>query len=501
MSGPGQYKKYPGGNYCCVVDCHQKQGRDEVKFFCFPSRDPEQRKKWIRAINRIEIKDGKKIPWTPSKNSIVCAAHFVSGQPSRTRISPDFFPTIFPTHHVKAKTSSDQARLSRALKFRRASGSGGNTSMNLDAEISNINEENQITTCSIGCQTDPNEYSSSGLIFLSALKGGNAETQADCPQKSEDKSTSTFVKMLKDVGFQTDYVPPRYLPFKMNFKKLQTEDDYKAICGVSSMFFQQLVLVLQEVVETRAGTIEDKIMLFLVKLRHNLSFVFLAKLFDIHRTTASDFFNCVLDSLYVEATKWTFWLPREKVQATMPKAFKDLHPNARGIMDASEVKCEIPSDIVAQNFMFSQYKGSVTMKYLVVIAPSGFIMFISRAYGGRVTDSQITVDSGFLELLEPGDLILADKGFPKIVEQANVRGAFALLPPFKRGERPFSSQENTDGYNCSKLRIHVERAIARMKVFKILKFLDHSLLPKINKILLCIAYIVNHFPPLIVDKD
>ena len=64
--------------------------------------------------------------------------------------------------------------------------------------------------------------------------------------------------------------------------------------------------------------------------------------------------------------------------------------------------------------MYSNYKSSHTVKFLIGIAPSGEIIFISKAYGGRVTDTYLTVNSGILELLEPGDVVLADKGFQQL---------------------------------------------------------------------------------------
>ena len=127
--------------------------------------------------------------------------------------------------------------------------------------------------------------------------------------------------------------------------------------------------------------------------------------------------------------------------------------------------------------------------------------FLSKAYGGRVTDCHLTVDSGILNLLEPGDTILADKGFPYIAEDATRKGAFLVMPPFKRGDRQFSEQENEDCYNVAQVRIHVERAIGRMKYFQILNFFEHSLFSKIDKVLVCIGYLVNHFPPLIKDHS
>ena len=141
------------------------------------------------------------------------------------------------------------------------------------------------------------------------------------------------------------------------------------------------------------------------------------------------------------------------------------------------------------------------MKFLIGVAPSGLITFLSKAYGGRVTDCHITTDSGFLDLLEPGDIILADKGFPSIVESAQERGAFVCMPPFKRGDRQFSHSENQECYKIASVRIHVERAISRMKYFNILKFLENSLLNKIDKILICIAFTCNNFPDLIQEDQ
>ncbi|KAK0169369.1 hypothetical protein PV327_011619, partial [Microctonus hyperodae] len=38
----------------------------------------------------------------------------------------------------------------------------------------------------------------------------------------------------------------------------------------------------------------------------------------------------------------------------------------------------------------------------------------SKVAGGRKSDSQITMESGLIDYLEDGDIVLADKGFPEI---------------------------------------------------------------------------------------
>ena len=60
---------------------------------------------------------------------------------------------------------------------------------------------------------------------------------------------------------------------------------------------------------------------------------------------------------------------------------------------------------------YSSYKGGHTLKFLIGVAPCGQITFVSKAYGGRVTDCQLTTESGILERLEDGDEMMTDRGY------------------------------------------------------------------------------------------
>jgi hypothetical protein len=45
------------------------------------------------------------------------------------------------------------------------------------------------------------------------------------------------------------------------------------------------------------------------------------------------------------------------------------------------------------------------------IAPSGAVDFISKGWGGRVSNKEIALKSGYIYKLSHGDEVLADRGF------------------------------------------------------------------------------------------
>jgi len=94
---------------------------------------------------------------------------------------------------------------------------------------------------------------------------------------------------------------------------------------------------------------------------------------------------------------------------------------------------------------------------------------------------------------------MADKGFPKIFQDVLNAGAFLVMPPFHRENRQFSDKENLIGYRIASVRIHVERAIQRLKTFGVMKFIEQRMYKHMNKILVVLAYLVNNFNPLIAD--
>ena len=146
----------------------------------------------------------------------------------------------------------------------------------------------------------------------------------------------------------------------------------------------------------------------------------------------------------------------------MPAVFKELYPNCRCIIDCSEIFIETPRNFDARSKTYSNYKKHNTVKFLIGITPVGTISFLSRCWGGRVSDKNLTQESDFFEFVESGDVVLADRGFT-IAEDLAVHGVKLEIPAFTRGKGQLSQRDVELSKQLSKVRIHVEQVIGNLK--------------------------------------
>ena len=81
------------------------------------------------------------------------------------------------------------------------------------------------------------------------------------------------------------------------------------------------------------------------------------------------------------------------------------------MLDATEFCCHTSKKWSAISQTYSHYKSHHTLKALVGCPPGGVFIFLSKSNPGCESDKYSTVQSGILDLMEPGDMILADRGF------------------------------------------------------------------------------------------
>lgn len=85
---------------------------------------------------------------------------------------------------------------------------------------------------------------------------------------------------------------------------------------------------------------------------------------------------------------------------------------------------------------------------------------MSSGWGGRVSDKYLTMNCGFLEKLQQGDLVLADRGFD-IADNVGLHAGEVRfeIPAFTRGKKQLSPADVETTRRLANVRIHVERVI------------------------------------------
>ncbi|XP_058624152.1 uncharacterized protein LOC131535098 [Onychostoma macrolepis] len=203
-------------------------------------------------------------------------------------------------------------------------------------------------------------------------------------------------------------------------------------------------------------SITDKVLLLLMKLRLGLQNKDLAYRFKISADQVTKIVN-IGSSVMADALKFLIvWPEKGAIIRNLPKAFKKTRRYKKTcvIIDCSEIFIQRPSNLLARNITYSTYKHHNTLKLLVGITPTGAVCFLSKCWGGRVSDKELTINSGFLEQLEHGDQVMADRGF-LIREELLCRGASLVIPAFTKGKNQLSHKEVIDSRKTANVRIHV----------------------------------------------
>lgn len=501
---------------CAVKDCHSstyqlKKWREQrcsqhdclrvecdcpepFTLFTFPTEkgDPQSRQKWIQAVNRKCEKTGKN--WEPKYDDRVCSKHFVVARP--TAENP--FPSIDLGYEalVKAKKTRPppKARTPPAKKAK-----------------TDTQETSEASTQS-HCDHD---YKYKGDCFdclekekiihkqeeeIEQLK--KIVTAYEIKSEHQHKKTRILDTILKNdekVRIYTGIPNKKCLEdlskhLSVKAKKIRYWSGPKKV--ISTKVPRKFKGSPQKPGRKRKMTQKEEMVAVMMKLRLGIQHVLISDLFNVSLGHFSQIFNTWVKFLAQEFRSLVFWPNKETIKEHLPQSLKQ-YPNLRCTIDCTEVFIDRPRHLELQALTWSDYKKNNTVKFLVGIAPNGMITFLSKAWGGRASDQLITRESGFLRHIEPTDLILADRGFT-IKEDLMMRGATLEIPPPSSGLEQMSRQKVKKTKKIANARIHVERAIGRMKWFAILKHvLPINLVPLMDDIIVICAGLCNLLPPLV----
>lgn len=209
--------------------------------------------------------------------------------------------------------------------------------------------------------------------------------------------------------------------------------------------------------------------LVLMKVKQDRKLSFLADDFGISRSYAGKLFARYVPVLANALGQLIKWPSDEIIERHLPLAFKARFRSVSAIVDCLEIEIEKPGSVLQQACSWSQYKGCNTLKYFISITPNGLISFVSCGYGGRTSDMQVIQDCGFLAHLKPGMSVIADEGFKAIESVMNQTGCTLVRPHSIVTGTVHDAAQVLWSKQVASLRIHVERAIRRVREFDMLR--------------------------------
>ena len=96
------------------------------------------------------------------------------------------------------------------------------------------------------------------------------------------------------------------------------------------------------------------------------------------------------------------------------------------------------------------------------------ISWVSQAYGGRASDIHIVWHAGFVDILEPYDQVMADRGF-KIKTDLAMKQCTLAIPPSAAAGNQMTETQNKETSSVANVRIYIEQVIKKLKDYRILK--------------------------------
>ncbi|KAM4591554.1 uncharacterized protein PAE49_017116 [Odontesthes bonariensis] len=442
------------GNTCCVKSCSStshntfgKHRNNGIQFFRFPKWIQHQgeqmsaltrrrRIAWLAAIRRKDLT----FDCTPPSMR-VCSLHFHSGKPSYEMLEnhPDWTPSLRLGHNYVKET--DVARYQRQVQRR---------TQHLEQQPP-AQDQQQPPSPAQDQQQPPSP----------------AQDQQQPPSPAQDMGCGLCTSrrdVINSLMEENRELKRELDEYRMNENFLSGDDNtVEYYTGLPNFaLFQTLLFTLTpNLPQGRMQKLSpfQLVLLTLMRLRLDLPTQHLSHLFRVHRTTVADAFHHTLGVMYAQLSPLVLWPSRECLLTSMPHEFvESFGENVAAIVDCFEVFIEKPSNVVTRAQTFSQYKHEYTMKYLIVITPQGVISFISNGWGGCTSDKHITEQSGFLNKLLPGDIVLADGGF-NIRESVGMMCAEVKIPTCTRGRAQLEAKDAEETRAIAHLRIHVERVI------------------------------------------
>lgn len=459
-------------HFCCAGGCTNSSDKQDLSFHSLPLRDKKRLNLWITKMKR----DPKF--FRVNKHAKICSSHFTEDDfieplANKKRLKRTAVPSKF-IWTEPGRESTERQVLGKLQVWHENKDEETDTASEGEGDVldpqrpssvsRNIQTDYSFEELDLPCQ---HSFSVSHLLSKSTT------------EKKEEKFFTHFTGFNSNAQFKETL---RFLVPNLDRNNLvyyDTKEARSKLINAESLFEdEELNEGISLTVEStkRPGkkiSIEDEFLMVMMKLRMGLSNLDLAERFNLSESTVSVKLITWFNYLYVILGSLKIWPGRNIILSNSPQEFVQKYPNTVVIIDATELQIEVPSSLQKQSETYSSYKSHTTLKCLLGVDPKGGIIFVSQLYEGSISDKEIVKRSGFLSVLKQklemgelhkGDAVMADKGFD-IENELKAMGLNLNIPTFLRAKGSFSEEDVIRTQTIAMHRIHVERAIGKVRRF------------------------------------
>ncbi|PFX25192.1 THAP domain-containing protein 1 [Stylophora pistillata] len=464
-------------HFCCAGECkNSSDKRPDISFHGLPLDNKALLKTWIAKMRRNPNY------FNVNKHVKICSKHFspedfINPDAKKRRLKRNAVPSIFAWSKERPQTVARSAveklntsRQEEEEATDTASEGEGDETLNMSG----------LTLTSRKTQTQEDDFCeltdiSHRIPCLHSFSVYHLLSKCTTLSK-EEKLFTHYTGFNSYVDFMNTL---RFLLPNLDRKNLiywDSEAGKSSVIDIEKLFEEgetegENDCVERESTMTRPSahklSVEDEFLMLLMKLRMGLSNIDLAERFCVSESTVNNINLTWVNFVYNVLGSLKIWPHRDIIIKHSPEEFIKKYPNTIVIVDATELKIQVPSSLQKHSESYSTYKSNTTFKSLVGVDPNGGIMFVSQLFEGSISDKQIVQRSGFLETvkqkvqcgeLKEGDAIMADKGFDIGDDLAKLKLKLNI-PPFLKDKVGFEEGDVIKTQTIARHRIHVERAI------------------------------------------
>lgn len=318
---------------------------------------------------------------------------------------------------------------------------------------------------------------------------------------TENANQETKKKTFSDKGVQCN----TYEEFNKHdiHDLIETNYQLKVLTGIPNFALLQALnaALLQTMTGKSKIGIKKMILLTMMRIKLDLTFTALSVLFRISSSTATLYFQKTVKHLCYVLQDVIRFPSKDEILNNMPICFQKFQ-QTRIVLDCTETEIQKSNCLKCRARSYSFYKCKHTVKFLIGVAPSGLITYLSKPYGGRSSDKAIFNKEKIISLLHYPDAIMVDKGF-MIEKECSEHYIKLIRPPFlRKKKKQLTREEAIKTAEIARARIHVERSIQRIKTFRVCRNqIPWQLVPFIGDIFTVVVALVNLSQPILAyDK-